>query len=291
MNKLLVFVIAVMLFIITAQTSIVAAGLPASTIRVIHTTKVNDTTLTFEVWFKNASADPVQYATGQFFWDFNKYYLNGAASLSIVSSGLPTSFQPLNPTVNLDGILGQFRFAANSPPGAGNGFIINGGDSVLIMKTALICASGFASDQKISMVLRKVTPAVNITYYIGTVNTSVTSACSFYDELPLLTGISSGVKFPVPTVFALQQNYPNPFNPSSVISYQLPVDSRVSLKVYDMMGREVAGLVNEYKAAGYYSVSFNAMSLASGVYIYRLAAQGKDKASSFITARKMLLIK
>lgn len=288
---MLVLLWAVIVCNLTAQTSIVAAGLPASTIRVMNTTNVNDSTLAFEVWFKNTSADPVQYATGQFFWDFNKLYLNGTASLKIISSGLPTSFQPLNPLVYLDGPSGQFRFAANSPPGAGNGFTINAGDSVLIMKSALICPNGFAVGQKISMFMRRTTPAVNVTYYLGTVNTSVVTACTFYDEFPRVTAISSGEKLPLPSSFALQQNFPNPFNPSSVIRYQLLVDSRVSLIVYDMTGKQVATLVSGYKTAGYYSVSFNAVNLSSGVYIYRLTAQGTDKASSFINVRKMLLIK
>ena len=80
-------------------------------------------------------------------------------------------------------------------------------------------------------------------------------------------------------------NYPNPFNPSTVIKYQLSGASQVSLKVYDVMGREVATLVNSFQNKGSYDVTFNANSLASGIYFYKLNAGGKQ----FIN--KMLLMK
>lgn len=77
---------------------------------------------------------------------------------------------------------------------------------------------------------------------------------------------------PLPTVFALDQNYPNPFNPSTTIDFALPKDARVSLDVYNVIGQRVASLVNEVLQAGYHSVRFNAGQLASGLYIYRIAA-------------------
>ncbi len=89
----------------------------------------------------------------------------------------------------------------------------------------------------------------------------------------------------LPRTFELGQNYPNPFNPTTLISYQLPVASEVSLKVYDVLGREVATLVNGRQEAGRYSVSFNAASFASGVYFYRL------QAGQFVQTRKMMLVK
>lgn len=88
-----------------------------------------------------------------------------------------------------------------------------------------------------------------------------------------------------PAQFALSQNYPNPFNPTTVINYQLPVNSRVKLQVFDMLGREVATLVDEQKSAGSYNVSWNAANLASGIYIYRL------QAGANVFTRKMTLIK
>lgn len=72
------------------------------------------------------------------------------------------------------------------------------------------------------------------------------------------------------TTYGLEQNYPNPFNPSTTISYQLPKAGLVTLKIYDMVGKEIKVLVNEYKETGRYTVEFNATGLASGVYMYRL---------------------
>lgn len=85
--------------------------------------------------------------------------------------------------------------------------------------------------------------------------------------------------------FTLSQNYPNPFNPTTTISYQLPVTSNVKLKVYDILGREVATLVNEEKPAGSYEVEFNGSGLSSGIYFYQL------KAGNFIQTKKFVLMK
>jgi hypothetical protein len=87
-----------------------------------------------------------------------------------------------------------------------------------------------------------------------------------------------------PVEFSLNQNYPNPFNPSTIISWQSPVDEVTLLKVYDVLGNEVAVLVNEYKPAGSYKAEFTSSGLASGVYFYRL------KIGTFVQSRKMILI-
>jgi len=89
----------------------------------------------------------------------------------------------------------------------------------------------------------------------------------------------------IPTNFALSQNHPNPFNPATVITYQLPVQSRVTLKVYDVLGKEVATLVNESKGAGVYDVAFDASRFSSGMYFYRL------QAGSYTSVKKMIVTK
>jgi hypothetical protein len=89
----------------------------------------------------------------------------------------------------------------------------------------------------------------------------------------------------MPVTYELSQNYPNPFNPTTTIRYQLPKDGMVTLKVYDILGAEVATLVNEEKIVGRYEVSFDASRLASGVYIYRL------QANDYIAVKKMVLLK
>ena len=89
----------------------------------------------------------------------------------------------------------------------------------------------------------------------------------------------------VPELFNLSQNYPNPFNPVTIINYHLTMTNYVSLKVYDILGREVSTLVNEEKPAGKYSVSFDASKLNSGIYFYRI------KAGNFVETKKMILMK
>lgn len=89
----------------------------------------------------------------------------------------------------------------------------------------------------------------------------------------------------VPNKFELSQNYPNPFNPSTIIRYQLPMASHISLKVYDVLGNEVAKLVNEEKPAGNYKITFDSKGLSSGVYLYKIQAE------NFVETKKMLLLK
>ncbi len=75
--------------------------------------------------------------------------------------------------------------------------------------------------------------------------------------------------------FALYQNYPNPFNPTTEISYQIPTSGRVVLKVYDILGREVARLVDRMQEAGMHSVEFDGKNFSSGIYLYRLTLNGQ----------------
>ena len=89
----------------------------------------------------------------------------------------------------------------------------------------------------------------------------------------------------VPNDFTLFQNYPNPFNPTTTIGYVLPERSVVSLKVYDIMGKEVLTLVNADQPSGYYAVQVNGTNLASGVYYFRL------KTNAFTQTKKMVLLK
>lgn len=88
-----------------------------------------------------------------------------------------------------------------------------------------------------------------------------------------------------PTEFKLEQNYPNPFNPTTTIQYQLPQDSKVILKVYDILGSEVAALVNEEQEAGYKEVKFDAINFASGIYVYSL------QAGNYFSTKKMMLLR
>ena len=124
----------------------------------------------------------------------------------------------------------------------------------------------------------------NLYWKVRTINDGGTGPWSETNRFNImLTDVEDETQ--LPTEFALMQNYPNPFNPSTVISYQLPVSSKVTLKVFDVLGNEIATLVNEEKPAGVYEINFNSNKLASGVYLYKLQAGG------FTETRKMILMR
>jgi hypothetical protein len=108
-----------------------------------------------------------------------------------------------------------------------------------------------------------------------------------------INNVGQGAGTGVPEKFALEQNYPNPFNPSTTIRFQIPAEvgaqrsqvGLVTLKVYDVLGREVATLVNEEMKPGSYEVTWDATEFASGVYLYRL------QAGSFVETKKLVLLR
>lgn len=107
-------------------------------------------------------------------------------------------------------------------------------------------------------------------------------------QFPNVTGINDK-NSSIPNSFSLSQNYPNPFNPGTVISFQLPFYSYVTLKIYDVLGKEITTLVNDEKSLGKHDVNFNAKNLTSGIYFYRIiATSGSNK---FIQTKKMILLK
>jgi hypothetical protein len=95
----------------------------------------------------------------------------------------------------------------------------------------------------------------------------------------------------LPKNFELSQNYPNPFNPSTKIDYQVPVDAKVILEVYNIAGQKVIELVNQDQSAGYYTVDFGSSKISSGVYIYRIVASDKATGNNFSSIKKMMLLK
>jgi hypothetical protein len=92
-----------------------------------------------------------------------------------------------------------------------------------------------------------------------------------------------------PKEFAISQNYPNPSNPKSKIDYEIPFDGKVTIKVYDILGRDAASVVDEFKEAGYYTGEFDGTNLSSGVYFYRIIADTKE--GKFSKTNKLILVK
>lgn len=99
----------------------------------------------------------------------------------------------------------------------------------------------------------------------------------------MITGVENARDFP--TSFSLDQDYPNPFNPSTTISYRLPTQGHVTLKVFDVLGREVATLVNGPEEPGFKTVQFDGSNLSSGMYFY------SPQAGDFVAMKKLLLLR
>lgn len=124
-----------------------------------------------------------------------------------------------------------------------------------------------------------------VIYGTNTAGTNITATAA-KNEANKLEKVSSDVKNnTLPTEYGLEQNTPNPFNPTTVIRYALKAPSKVSLRVYDLLGREVIKLVDENKAAGRYEARFDGTRLASGMYLYRL------ETGDFVQTKKMMLVK
>jgi hypothetical protein len=123
--------------------------------------------------------------------------------------------------------------------------------------------------------------------FVGMTKSAPTLIFSGFITGPVLSSNVTGVENEqlVPMQFALQQNYPNPFNPSTIIRYTIPERYHVSLRLFNLLGKEVVSLVDETQAQGEYTVRLTPHSLSSGVYIYRLTA-GK-----FTEQRKLLFLK
>lgn len=116
---------------------------------------------------------------------------------------------------------------------------------------------------------------------------SLTGTKLWLDEIKIFNPDITSVEenYELPSKYYLAQNYPNPFNPETTIKYSLPIGGFVNISVYDLLGREVAKLINEEMSAGSYQIKFNAGNLSSGIYFYVL------RAGDFISTRKMMLVK
>ncbi|HLX11315.1 MAG TPA: T9SS type A sorting domain-containing protein [Bacteroidota bacterium] len=108
---------------------------------------------------------------------------------------------------------------------------------------------------------------------------------SIYRSVQTITSVKSRLEGSRPATYQLEQNYPNPFNPSTEIQFSLPHAARVTLKIYDILGQEVATLLDATRQAGKHSATWNANGCASGVYYYRLSS------ADFTETKKLLLVR
>jgi predicted extracellular nuclease len=165
--------------------------------------------------------------------------------------------------------------------------VSDGSGPVVVQRSGRYSYSNVAADSTLGKTILKVgtrmTSLTGIVYYSFNQYKFVPRTDADFQGVVL--GVDLRREDVLPVAFGLEQNYPNPFNPSTNIRYELPTGAAVSLRVYDLLGREVATLVNETQAPGRYTVRFDGSSLSSGIYFTRL------QAGTFVTMRKMLLVK
>jgi len=181
-----------------------------------------------------------------------------------------------------------------SSSSSNNFFIANSGSALLIVDSITISDSRFSLDLNNMSIESYSSKKVLLQFHPDSIK-KYSAMLKVYSNVGIKEIVITGIgkdntvniedDFYTPLVFSLVQNYPNPFNPTTKISWQLPVSSYQTLKIYDVLGNEVATLVNESKPAGSYEVEWNASSLPSGVYIYQLVA------GTNIQMKKMLLLK
>ena len=106
----------------------------------------------------------------------------------------------------------------------------------------------------------------------------------------LITGLDI-MKGAIPDKFMLFQNYPNPFNPTTTISFALPLESKIEISIYNILGQEIKQLANLIESAGYHEITFNANNLASGIYFYRITAISTDGKREFNEVKRLVLLK
>jgi hypothetical protein len=169
------------------------------------------------------------------------------------------------------------------------GFIIlrKTGDST---STALLERIDSVSADVTEFIDTTVTDTTYYSYKVMAYNADTLSEQSNYATVFTLTGIKE-FSSDIPKEFTLYQNYPNPFNPSTIIRFALPKDAHVEIELYSIQGELLNKLVSEDKQAGYYEVSLEIPSYASGIYFYRIVASPGDRGEPFVQTRKFILMK
>jgi len=227
------------------------------------------------------------------------YARSGSSGLDLVFSNVICKFSY---TVDDGSIIGQYsitgaaidigntRAMTNSPPGGGyypDG-VGNYGSGIPLYKytgrissTDSLAAVGYVGTNYITA-----SSFQDPRYFINGDFRPVLRSIILWVKLNggTITGVSN-ITNTIPEKYLLSQNYPNPFNPVTKINYSIPKSGLVSIKIFDILGRNVSALVNEFKDAGNYSIDFNAENLSSGIYTYRL------ESGSYIDSKRMILLK
>ncbi len=191
---------------------------------------------------------------------------------------------------NLIGITGNSAFTSDLGTLFHNAVLYLGGTSWLSVDPAQgVVAAGASGDVTIGFDATSLeTGDYTAVLHVGT-NDPQNPVTDVPVHLGVIDNVNDDVN-PIPAKYDLAQNYPNPFNPTTVISYSLPVTAKVTIKVFDILGREITTLVNGEMNAGVHRIKFDASRLTSGIYFYAIRAEGNN-GSTFMNAKKLILMK
>jgi len=250
---------------------------------------ISEKVLEFDIYLLNTNkkTEELKYSLGQYFLEFNPKIANGGNLIyTIVSSDLPEAMRPRNASVSGN----QLRLICNSinPDKANLPLISSKDKGTLIVRMRLETSAKKFANEPIDLNWSDDASKLKTKIFVfeNNKNIEITNTGNYKTETDGVTGNGENeITTSLPTEFSLSQNYPNPFNPSTVINYELPSSNFVTLKIYDLVGKEVATLMNEKLDAGRYTATFNGSNLASGMYFYKISA------GNFTFVKKMVLIK
>ena len=269
-------------------TNISFAETPTFKINVSNINYTSKNSLEFDIYLlngnnENSKQEELRYSLGQYFFEFNPKIANGGnLNYTIVNSELPEAMRPRNASVKDN----QLRLFVNSVSADKRNLPVFKAKSpgLLIARMKLETSADKFADTPLDLQLSKSIFKTKVFTYDGKKNIEL--ANSDDNSIEGVTGKLTNESIAnIPAEFALGQNFPNPFNPSTTINYELPASNFVTLKIYDLTGKEVMTLVNENQNAGRYTATFNGANLASGMYFYKITA------GEFTFVRKMVLIK
>lgn len=260
-------------------TNISFSNMPGYKIGIENQNRISESVLEFDIRLYNTTSEnaTILYALGQYFLEFNPAIANGGElRYSIVTSDLPENMRPRNASV--DGNL--LRLATNQISSDRKNLpqIEKNEKGILIARMRLeTSAKSFSSnDPELKLASGKSLFRTKVFSLKDNLITELVNTEIAVDN-PGTVNSQTETESSVPTEYSLEQNFPNPFNPQTKISYALPQSGVVTIKVYDITGREAMTLVNQYQEAGRYVASFDGSNFASGVYFYRINAAGFSK--------------